>query len=902
MASFLDSSAASFPPKNYSVQARAAVQENPASITLSWVADGDAANYRISRRDGSRWTLLAELSGTTTSWTDSNVAPGQVYEYQLIKNAAPGYRATGYVFAGIRVPFPDFRGKLILLVENSVAGALGTELNRLRQDLTGDGWVVIRRNVSAADSPQSVKSVIKSVYDSDPANVKALFLFGHIPVPYSGNIAPDGHDNHRGAWPADTFYGDMDGSWTDHLVNTRDAERQINWNVPGDGKFDPGVIPSAIELMIGRVDLHNMTCFANKSPSRSELDLLRQYLHKNNAYRWGQINPARRAIICDNFSDKGDDPIGGSAWRNFPPTVGAENILEVPWDGFFPTATQESFLWGFASGGGSYYYSMGVGTSDDFALKDLKIVFAMFMGSYFGDWNNESNFLRASLGSGTILTATYSGFPQTLYFPMGTGETIGHCIRLTQNNLTNTIYSPFDQGQGEVHVALMGDPTLRLYPVLPPSNLSVTPSIGSAQLTWSESPDSSLAGYHVYRATTPEGPFTRASQELVPSTSFTDSPGAGNFTYMVRAVKLEQSPSGTFFNPSQGIFATASITGEPATAPPAAPQLQASATSHSRVDLQWNDLPNETGYKLERKQGFGAWSEIAALGPNVTTFANEDLPASTEFFYRIRAFNDAGNSAYSGEVRAVTREAPQPQASVQFVEADSFTSGSWPRKFGAEGYLLPAITGALPVPANLSGKEDFVWDKSSSDPRAPFVSPTSSDRTAAGWYGDAIALDLNVPPESFRRVALYLLDWDRLDRRQRVSVSDSATGAVLDARELSSFGDGTYLVYEIKGAVRLTIEKVSGPNALLNGVFLGGAAASPISNKPLTLGLRLASPGEILLMVSGDSGQNFRVDSSPDCVTWSPLTSGTLTEGTTSLPIPLPNGAHRIFLRAVNTP
>src|SRR5690606_40843914 len=68
-----------------------------------------------------------------------------------------------------------------------------------------------------------------------------------------------------------------------------------------------------------------------------------------------------------------------------------------------------------------------------------------------------------------VLTATYSGFPHTLYFPMAMGETAGYCIRLSQNNRFRGTYPPFVQGVGQVHIALMGDPTLRMFPVRPAS-------------------------------------------------------------------------------------------------------------------------------------------------------------------------------------------------------------------------------------------------------------------------------------------------------------------------------------------------------------------------------------------------------------------------------------------------
>src|SRR5207248_5325533 len=124
------------------------------------------------------------------------------------------------------------------LVDNLYAADLANELQRLQQDLVGDGWTVLRHDVSRTDSASNIKRIIQSDYAGDAANVRAVFLFGHIPVVYSGNLNPDGHPDHQGAWPTDAFYGDMDGSWTDNSVNNTSAQRQANWNVPGDGKFD----------------------------------------------------------------------------------------------------------------------------------------------------------------------------------------------------------------------------------------------------------------------------------------------------------------------------------------------------------------------------------------------------------------------------------------------------------------------------------------------------------------------------------------------------------------------------------------------------------------------------------------------------------------------------------------
>jgi hypothetical protein len=612
------------PPRKFTVQVTATVQESPPQISLSWPDEGDANSYTISRRTlSSGWQQIANLGGGSTSYSDNSVQLGTPYEYQIVKATPHNYTGYGYLRSGIRIPPPDHRGTIIVLVENGPAAALDSELNRLQSDLLADGWFVIRRTVSMHDSPQSVKELIRSLYQADPANVKALLLFGHIPVPYSGDIFPDGHPNHQGAWPADVFYGDMDGTWTDETVDTVLAERESNHNRPGDGKLDQSVLPSDLELMVGRVDLHNMTCYANKSNARSEIDLLRQYLDKNHTFRNGNLSVERRAIICDNFGDKGDDPIGGSAWRAFPGAVG-QNIQEAPWDGYFPAVTSGSYLWSYASGGGSYYYSSGVGTSDDFALKEVRVVFTMFMGSYFGDWNNESNFIRAALGSGWVLTSSYSGFPHSLYFPMALGEPIGFCMRMSQNNGEGGLYPPWEQGTREVHISLHGDPTLRLHPVKPASNLNASSSPGRANLTWEPSTDSDILGYHVYRAASPEGPFARVTEQLLSSPSFSETPSPAEYTYMVRAIKLEQTPSGTYLNPSPGIFASTTVTGTPVNNDPL--QLTVRRTSSTEIMVTVNGQSGQR-YRLEWSNNFQSWTQFSE-GTLVET--NSDVPLTVE--------------------------------------------------------------------------------------------------------------------------------------------------------------------------------------------------------------------------------------------------------------------------------
>ncbi|MDX1951384.1 MAG: FN3 associated domain-containing protein [Verrucomicrobiota bacterium] len=650
-------------PKFYAVEVSAATQVSPARVNLEWPADPNATTYTISRKapSASSWTQVGTLPGTAVSFTDLNVTSGTSYEYQIVKNTTLGYKGHGFVLAGINAPLEDVRGKVILLVDNTHASALSAELSRLQQDLIGDGWSVIRKDVSRNDSVPSIKNIIKAEYNADPNNVKAVFLFGHIAIPYSGNFNPDGHDDHNGAWPADLYYGDMDGTWTDISVNNASAHRPANHNVPGDGKFDHTEIPSNVELAVGRVDLFNMTCFANKSPSRSELDLLRQYLNKDHSFRHRKFTLARRGLVCDNFGERDGEAFAASGWRNFAPFFGASNTVKVPYGTFFSTLNSQDYLWSYGTGGGSYYTCNGIGGSDDFALNDIKTVFTMFLGSYFGDWDNESNFLRAPLGSSSYtLTASWSGRPHWFYHHMGLGAPIGHSTKLSQNNPYNGLYGGPGYGSRMVHVALLGDPTLRMHPVIPPSNLNVALSGSSATLSWTASTDTDLVGYHVYRASSLNGTFTRLTSTPVAGNNFIDSVAAG-YTYMVRAVKLEKSGSGSYYNASQGIFAGNGSTGStpppPTVTIPSAPSMLAALPlSPSQITLSWVDnANNETAYKIYRKVGVnGTYALVATLAANSVTYANSGLAAGTQYYFRIVASNSAGDSSFSNESVAST--------------------------------------------------------------------------------------------------------------------------------------------------------------------------------------------------------------------------------------------------------
>jgi Divergent InlB B-repeat domain len=80
--------------------------------------------------------------------------------------------------------------------------------------------------------------------------------------------------------------------------------------------------------------------------------------------------------------------------------------------------------------------------------------------------------------------------------------------------------------------------------------------------------------------------------------------------------------------------------------------------------LSWTDSSNnESGFGIERKTGTaGTFTQIAILAAGVSSYTDSGLVEGTTYCYRLRAFNTAGNSAYSNEACATARPTLQPFA------------------------------------------------------------------------------------------------------------------------------------------------------------------------------------------------------------------------------------------------
>ncbi len=701
------------------VRVHATTQAAPPRITLHWevsphVVDGIWVYRRAP--GAANWDYLG-TSTTTTSYIDNNVSVGTRYEYKVYRTYADlTVSSRGYTIAGIEAPLIDQRGTVILLVDSSKHAPLAAEIARFKNDLAGDGWTVVEETVGPSETPASVRAKLQTIFNTDPAHVKAAILFGRIPVPYSGDIFPDGHSSHRGAWPADTYYADLTGEWTDTTVSQSTASQSRHHNIPGDGKFDQSKLPSAADIAIGRIDMSNLSGFG---AGGNETELLRNYLRKNHEFRHrlGEFAEIpKRGLIRDSFGSLSGEAPASAGWRGFSAMFGSANVTASA--NWFPTLETNKYLWAYGGGSGTYTSASGTGSSNDFKTKNSLAVFQMLFGSYFGDWDSPTdNFLRAPMAgaAGSLgLVSVWANRPDWHVHGMALGETIGDAYLRTVNNpsdfgefwtqgyfISNQAYAQM------VHVALMGDPTLRLHSVGSSVGGAVSRTPGDllddVTITWQAVSESDLVGYHVYRSEQRFGPYTRLTTTPSSQLSFNDTTAPkAKVYYQVRAVVLTSSGSGTYLNTGQAL--TYSV---PISAPTTAPtNVTATAISASTIGLSWTSDDADTFILHRRISGTSGWSEVAELDGTLRQYQDTGLTGGTTYEYRIIADNLLGESPPSNITYATT-------LSATILVFDSFTDG------GVTNGADPLDVNWSKTDANPSNTTFGVVPDSTLDPIAP---------------------------------------------------------------------------------------------------------------------------------------------------------------------------------------
>ena len=88
-------------------------------------------------------------------------------------------------------------------------------------------------------------------------------------------------------------------------------------------------------------------------------------------------------------------------------------------------------------------------------------------------------------------------------------------------------------------------------------------------------------------------------------------------------------------------------------APVTPDNLTATAASSSQINLSWNPVNGVTNYTIEWGTSSGSYTG-GTINTTNTTYSHTGRTAATAYYYRVKANNSAGSSAYTSEATATT--------------------------------------------------------------------------------------------------------------------------------------------------------------------------------------------------------------------------------------------------------
>jgi fibronectin type 3 domain-containing protein len=274
---------------------------------------------------------------------------------------------------------------------------------------------------------------------------------------------------------------------------------------------------------------------------------------------------------------------------------------------------------------------------------------------------------------------------------------------------------------------------------------------------------------------------------------------------------------------------------------PTAPQTVGATADPTNVVISWTAPSSDggspvTGYEVSRGTTSGSWTSLATLG-NVLTYTDSPPVVGQTYYYVVRARNGIGNGPYGPERKATRPELPGAQ-------------GNWVGRYGADGYALLAWNGTTDL-TNLPGANLVLeqggrlsWASSSTEPRV-LQSPDQTERRSTIWYdNNQLRFHLTFTAAYTGTLHLYAVDWSTVDRREMVTVNDGSGAQQVNLS--TAFDQGAWLHFPISvaagGTVTVTADRTAGWNAILSGLFLGGASG-PSPTPPGAPTLNAATPG-----------------------------------------------------------
>lgn len=272
--------------------------------------------------------------------------------------------------------------------------------------------------------------------------------------------------------------------------------------------------------------------------------------------------------------------------------------------------------------------------------------------------------------AGFYIERSANGMNYTQIADVGPGVTNYSSLNLTPSTTYNYRVRAYNAAGSSPYSNTAGTST-QDPPVAPaaPSNLTAAAASSTQiNLAWTDN-SGNEDGFYIERS--PNGTtYTQIASVGSNTTAYSSSGLTASTTYYYRVRAFNSIGASNYTT------AASAMTQAPPASPPAAPSgLAATAVSSTQINLSWNDNSNnETEFAIERSLDGTAFTQIATVAANTTSYSNTGLSAATQYAYRVRALNAAGNSNYSNTSNATTQAAPQSPAAPTALSATAASS------------------------------------------------------------------------------------------------------------------------------------------------------------------------------------------------------------------------------------
>ena len=236
-------------------------------------------------------------------------------------------------------------------------------------------------------------------------------------------------------------------------------------------------------------------------------------------------------------------------------------------------------------------------------------------------------------------------------------------------------------------------------PAAPRVTIGNSSASGKPQLTWAAV--DGAAKYEIYRSTQQSTGFTLLGTTT--STSYVNTGAAVGTTYYykVRALNVDGA-AGAY---------SSTVSGAAKAVAPAAPTVTMTYSDSGKPKLTWSAVSGATSYRVYRSESRGTGYSL--LGTTTSTsYVNTGAAVGKTYYYRVKAVNSAGTSAYSNIVSGTART-PAPAAPV--------LKGGTSSASGKPQLTWAAVDGAAKYDVYRSNSADGTFSKVGSTDKTTYV-------------------------------------------------------------------------------------------------------------------------------------------------------------------------------------